>query len=112
MEFWGAKVEPKRDFDGDVSEGEQVHITQASLDFEGDKKDRADLFVSVGGRTKYFIGSLSQENTCHMKLDLIFEEKFVLSHTLNSGSVHFTGYTTPSVKSLVTDQGTSGTSQK
>ncbi|KFK33192.1 hypothetical protein AALP_AA6G341900, partial [Arabis alpina] len=34
MEFWGAKVESKRDFDGDVSEGEQVHITQASLDFE------------------------------------------------------------------------------
>ncbi|KAJ0261342.1 Nucleoplasmin-like domain-containing protein [Hirschfeldia incana] len=95
MEFWGVEVlagksvKVKPDFET------IIHVSQAALE-KAKKGETALLYVTIGGQ-KLVLGTLSQGNIPQINFDLIFEKEFELSHSLESGSVHFTGYRSPNM---------------
>lgn len=54
------------------------------------------LYVTVD-KKKLVLGTLSQGNIPQTSFDLVFEKEFELSHSLESGSVHFVGYKSPNM---------------
>ena len=52
--------------------------------------------MTVDGK-ELVIGTLSQGNIPQISLDLIFDQEFELSHSLETGSVHFIGYKSPNI---------------
>ncbi|CAG7892107.1 unnamed protein product [Brassica rapa] len=83
----GAKVKAGRTLKVKPGENCLIHISQASL-----RKSRrgvsALLYATVDDK-KLLLGTLSQD----ISFDhLLFDREFELSHTLDRGSVHFTGY--------------------
>ncbi|VVA91455.1 unnamed protein product [Arabis nemorensis] len=109
-----AEVAANKNVDVILGEDELVHISQlnntfnvvlniaVSLDFNGYPDGVVKLHLKVDGET-YMIGSLSQQKEGYMSLDLIIDENFTLSHSSNRGSVHFIGYKTPNLKTLVNE---------
>ncbi|CAN7121820.1 unnamed protein product [Brassica rapa subsp. narinosa] len=79
------KVKPDEDY--------LIHLSRACI-VNGKEGETALLDVTVDGK-KFVIGYLSQEKIPQINLDLIFEKEFELSHSLERGSVDFTGYQTP-----------------
>lgn len=53
--------------------------------------DGGAVYVKVGEKT-IVLGNLSSENVPHMALDLVFKQVFELSHEMEKGNVHFSGY--------------------
>ncbi|CAN6840714.1 unnamed protein product [Brassica oleracea] len=83
----GAKVKAGKTLKVKPDEDCLIHISQASL-----RKSRrgvsALLYATVDDK-KLLLGTLSQD----ISFDhLLFDREFELSHTLERGSVHFTGY--------------------
>ncbi|KAH0896175.1 hypothetical protein HID58_045743, partial [Brassica napus] len=72
-----------------------IHLSQVCID-NGKKGETAFLYVTVDGK-KLVIGTLSQGNIPQISLDLIFDQEFELSHSLETGSVHFIGYKSPNI---------------
>lgn len=62
------------------------------------KKDKGSepvfLYAKIGDQ-KLVLGILSSEKFPQISLDLVFEKTFELSHNWKNGSVHFTGYRSP-----------------
>lgn len=62
------------------------------------KKDKGSepvfLYAKIGDK-KLVFGILSYEKFPQISLDLVFEQRFELSHNLKNGSVHLTGYRSP-----------------
>ena len=54
------------------------------------------LYVTVD-KKKLVLGTLSRGNIPQISFDLVFEKEFELSHSLESGSVHFVGYKSPNM---------------
>ena len=52
--------------------------------------------MTVDGK-KLVIGKLSQGSISQISLYLIFDQEFELSHSLETGSVHFIGYKSPNM---------------
>ncbi|VVB08653.1 unnamed protein product [Arabis nemorensis] len=96
MKFWGAEVQAGKPLIMRPDEDDLIHISQASLDFKGEKRETAVLYVKVDG-IKFVIGSLSQDKFPQTSFDLIFEKEFELSHSLERGCVHFVGYRSPNI---------------
>ncbi|CAN6719799.1 unnamed protein product [Malus baccata var. baccata] len=77
-----------------VDPGEKLlHLSQACLDDLKKAKggDPISLFAKVGD-LKLVLGFLSAEKSPQLMFDIVFDEKFELSHNWKNGSVHFTGY--------------------
>ncbi|KFK28252.1 hypothetical protein AALP_AA8G492300 [Arabis alpina] len=103
MEFWGAKVQSKKGLNVNLRQRELVHLSHVSLDLGCYNDDRAIIQLEVGGKGKFVIGSLSKQKTVSMSVDLIVDESFRLSHSLNKGSVHFVGYKTSNLKNATAE---------
>lgn len=69
-------------------------MKQATVDAK--KGESGLLYVTIDWK-KYVIGTLSQDHIPQMTFDLVFEQEFELSHSLESGSVHFVGYRSPNI---------------
>jgi len=74
-------------------QGRTLHLSQACL---GEvKKDKGNesvyLYVTVEGK-KLVLGTLSSEKFPQLQFDLLFDDKFELSHSWKNGSVYFHGY--------------------
>ncbi|CAH8357549.1 unnamed protein product [Eruca vesicaria subsp. sativa] len=95
MEFWGVEVQAGKSLKVKPEFESVIHVSQASLD-KGKKGETAFLYVTVDGK-KLVIGTLSQGNIPQISFDLVFEKEFELSHSLESGSVHFVGYKSPNM---------------
>ncbi|KAG2311153.1 hypothetical protein Bca52824_022710 [Brassica carinata] len=95
MEFWGAEVKAGKSLKMKPDEDCLIHLSQVCID-NGRKGETALLFVTVDGK-KLVIGTLSHENIPQISLDLIFDQEFELSHSLETGSVHFIGYKSPNI---------------
>jgi len=95
MEFWGVEVKPGEALACDPGDEKYLHMSQAAIgDKEGAKEnERVSLYVHVDGK-KFVLGTLSRGKCDQIGLDLVFEKEFKLSHTSQSGSVFFSGYTT------------------
>ncbi|CAH8386034.1 unnamed protein product [Eruca vesicaria subsp. sativa] len=72
-----------------------IHISQATLD--GAKKGECGLLYVTVDWVKHVIGTISQDHIPQISFDLVFEQEFELSHSLEQGSVHFVGYKTPNI---------------
>ncbi|KAF2563939.1 hypothetical protein F2Q70_00014633 [Brassica cretica] len=88
-----AKVEAGKPLKVKPDEDYLIHLSRACI-FNGKEGETALLDVTVDGK-KFVIGYLSQEKIPQINLDLFFEKEFELSHSLERGSVDFTGYKTP-----------------
>ncbi|CAN8252595.1 unnamed protein product [Cochlearia groenlandica] len=97
MEFWGVEVKAGSPVTVKPDEDILIHISQASLESKGKKGESVLLSVTVDGK-KLVIGTLSQGTIPQISYDLVFEKEFELSHNLEKGSVHFTGYKSPNVE--------------
>ncbi|XP_018469176.2 nucleolin 1-like [Raphanus sativus] len=91
MEFWGAKVKAGKTLKVKPGDNCLIHISQASLSKR--KKGVSALLYATVDDKKLLLGTLSQDSFPHINFDhLLFDREFELSHTLDKGSVHFTGY--------------------
>ncbi|CDY09155.1 histone deacetylase HDT2-like [Brassica rapa] len=95
MEFWGAEVKAGKPLKVKPDEDCVIHLSQVCID-NGKKGETALLYVTVDGK-RLVIGKLSQGSIPQISLDLIFDQEFELSHSLETGSVHFTGYKSPNM---------------
>ncbi|KAL0729514.1 hypothetical protein Bca4012_025607 [Brassica carinata] len=93
--FLGAEVKAGKSLKMKPDEDCLIHLSQVCID-NGRKGETALLFVTVDGK-KLVIGTLSHENIPQISLDLIFDQEFELSHSLETGSVHFIGYKSPNI---------------
>ncbi|KAF8084921.1 hypothetical protein N665_0693s0012 [Sinapis alba] len=96
MEFWGVEVQAGKSLKVKPDFESLIHVSQASLD-KGKKGETALLYVTVDGK-KLVIGTLLRDSIPQISFDLVFEKEFELSHSLESGSVHFVGYKSPNVE--------------
>ncbi|CAH8362323.1 unnamed protein product [Eruca vesicaria subsp. sativa] len=87
MEFWGAKVKAGKTLKVNPGENCLIHISKACLG-KAKKGVSAHLYATIDDK-KLLLGTLSQD----ISFDhLLFDREFELSHSLDRGSVHFTGY--------------------
>ncbi|KAF8098899.1 hypothetical protein N665_0256s0029 [Sinapis alba] len=110
MEFWGAEVRAGKPLKVKPGEDCLIHLSQACIG-NGKKGETAVLYVTLDGK-KLVIGSLSQDNIPQISFDMVFEKEFELSHSLESGSVHFIGYKTPNIDHEEVDYSFSDSEEK
>ncbi|XP_068341266.1 histone deacetylase HDT1-like [Pyrus communis] len=92
MEFWGAEVKSGQSLV--VEPGKKLlHLSQGCLDDLKKAKgsDPISLFAKIGNQ-KLALGFLSADKYPQLMFDIVFDQKFELSHNWKNGSVHFTGY--------------------
>ncbi|KAG7563421.1 Zinc finger C2H2 superfamily [Arabidopsis suecica] len=96
MEFWEVKVKARESLK--VEPGfRRVFLCQAFFG-EDVRKGINDgpvyLYAKVNGK-KYVLAILSRKHFPLITFDLIMEKDFVLSHSMDEGVIHLTGYKTP-----------------
>ncbi|CAN7038230.1 unnamed protein product, partial [Brassica rapa subsp. trilocularis] len=91
----GAEVKAGKPLKVKPDEDCLIHLSHACID-NGKKGETALLYVTVDGK-KLVIGKLSQGSISQISLYLIFDQEFELSHSLETGSVHFIGYKSPNM---------------
>ncbi|XP_057954668.1 histone deacetylase HDT1-like [Malania oleifera] len=92
MEFWGVEVKPGQSLEVNPDFTKIIHLSQAALGESKDKgKESIPLFVKIGDK-KLVLGTLSPEVCPQLAFDIVFEQKFELSHNWKKGSVYFLGY--------------------
>ncbi|XP_057955423.1 histone deacetylase HDT1-like isoform X2 [Malania oleifera] len=92
MEFWGVEVKPGQPLEVNPDFTKIIHLSQAALGESKDKgKESIPLFVKIGDK-KLVLGTLSPEVCPQLAFDIVFEQKFELSHNWKKGSVYFLGY--------------------
>ncbi|XP_024012431.1 histone deacetylase HDT2-like [Eutrema salsugineum] len=97
MEFWGLEVQAGESIKVIPNEDCRIFMSKASLDrvaVMAEGEHSAYLYVTIEEK-KIVIGTLPDGNVRHISLDLHFHKEFELSHSLQSGSVHFTGHQSP-----------------
>ncbi|KAJ4883669.1 Histone deacetylase HDT2 [Raphanus sativus] len=94
MEFWGVEVKAGMPLKVRPQVDHLIHLSQATIDAK--KGESGLLYVTIDWK-KHVIGTLSQDHIPQMTFDLVFEQEFELSHSLESGSVHFVGYRSPNI---------------
>ncbi|XP_062229235.1 histone deacetylase HDT3-like [Phragmites australis] len=91
MEFWGEEVKPGVTVSCEVGDGYVIHLSQAAVGET--KKGSENVVVSVKvNDKKLVIGTLSAEKHPQIMCDLIFDQKFELSHSSKTTSVFLCGY--------------------
>ncbi|KAH7853528.1 hypothetical protein Vadar_003623 [Vaccinium darrowii] len=86
MDFWGVEVKSGEPCLVEPGQGRTLHLSQACL---GEvKKDKGNesvyLYVTVEGK-KFVLGTLSSEKFPQLQFDLLFDDKFELSHSWKNG---------------------------
>ncbi|KAI8525876.1 hypothetical protein RHMOL_Rhmol13G0265000 [Rhododendron molle] len=91
--FNGVEVKSGEPCPVEAGQGRILHLSQVCL---GEvKKDKGNdcvyLYVTDNGK-KLVLGTLSSEKFPQLQFDLVFDDKFELSHGWKNGSVYFHGY--------------------
>ncbi|CAH8266397.1 unnamed protein product [Arabidopsis lyrata] len=96
MEFWEVKVKARESLK--VEPGfRRVILCQAFFGKDvrkGINDGPVYLYAKVNGK-KYVLAILSRKHFPLITFDLIMEKDFVLSHSMDEGVIHLTGYKTP-----------------
>ncbi|KAF8102301.1 hypothetical protein N665_0198s0015 [Sinapis alba] len=95
MEFWGAEVKAGMPLKVRPQVDHLIRLSQATID-QAKKGESGLLYVTINWK-KYVIGTLSEDHVPQIRFDLVFEQEFELSHSLETGSVHFVGYKYPNI---------------
>ncbi|KAG2299938.1 hypothetical protein Bca52824_036410, partial [Brassica carinata] len=94
MEFWGVEVKAGMPLKVRPQVDHLIHLSQATIEAENGATGL--LYVTIDWK-KHVIGTLSQGRIPQISFDLVFEQEFELSHSLEKGSVHFIGYKSPNI---------------